>query len=139
MADSSHKLQAEVLTPEGPVFSGELTQISARTEVGEVGVLANHQPILARLVPSELRLYSSESEVVTYAAAEGYLEVFANRARVLVGEAIPPDELDAGELRQRLEEAEQQLNEAEEGSAAAHTAAQQKQRLEAFIAIAESG
>ena len=137
MADRSHKLSVEVLTPEGPVFKGELVQISARTEVGEVGVLANHQPILARLVPAELRLYTSETEIERYAAAEGYLEVFANRVRVLVGEATPPDQLDAGVLRQRLEEAETQLSEAEGGSAAAQTAEQQKRRAEAFLAIAE--
>ena len=72
-----------------------------------------------------------------YAQGEGWLEVFANRARVLVAEATPPDELDAGELRQKLEEAEQRLSEAEEGSAAAEVAEREKARAEAFIELAE--
>ena len=137
MADSSHKLITEVLTPEGPVFSGELVQISARTEVGEVGIRPSHQPIVARLVPSELRLYKSESDIEKYAAAEGYLEVFANRARVLVAEAMPPDQLDTSTLRSQLESAEQEMKEAEEGSAAYRTAEGQKKRAEAFLAMAE--
>ena len=66
-----------------------------RTAVGEVGILADHIPMVARLVPAELRLHKSDSEVETYAQGEGWLEVFANRARVLVAEAIAPDELDA--------------------------------------------
>ncbi len=92
------KLEAEVLTPEGPVFQGELVQVSTRTTVGEVGILAKHIPMVARLLPAELRLHKSESEVETYAQGEGWLEVFANRVRVLVAEAVPPDELDASEL-----------------------------------------
>jgi F0F1-type ATP synthase epsilon subunit len=95
--------------------------------------------MVARLVPAELRLHKSESDIETYAQGEGWLEVFANRARVLIAEAIPPDRLDASELRSRLEEAEQRLSEAEEGSAAAEQAERERARCEAFIAIAERG
>jgi F-type H+-transporting ATPase subunit epsilon len=138
MADGQAMLEAEVLTPEGEVFRGELVQLSTRTMVGEVGILARHIPMVARLVPAELRLHKSESEIERYAQGEGWLEVFANRARVLIAEAIPPDELDPAELRERLESAEQRLSEAEEGSAAAEQAERERARAEAFISIAES-
>jgi F-type H+-transporting ATPase subunit epsilon len=138
MADHD-KLEAQVLTPEGEVFSGELVQVTTRTTVGEVGILARHIPMVARLVPAELRLHKSEGDIDTYAQGEGWLEVFANRVRVLVAEASSPDELDASELRSRLEDAEQRLNEAEEGSAAAEQAERERARCEAFIQIAESG
>jgi F-type H+-transporting ATPase subunit epsilon len=131
-----HKLEAQVLTPEGEVFSGELVQLSTRTAVGEVGILARHAPMIARLVPAELRLHHSEGEAERYAQGEGWLEVFANRARVLIAEAIPPDQLDAGELRERLEEVERRLDEAEEESATHEQAEREKRRLEAFLEIA---
>ena len=137
MADGHDKLEAQVLTPEGEVFSGELVQLSTRTAVGEVGILARHIPMIARLVPAELRLHVSESETERYAQGEGWLEVFANRARVLIAEAIPPDQLDVGELRQRLEDAEGRLREAEEGSATHEGAQREQRRLEAFLQIAE--
>ncbi|HXV52799.1 MAG TPA: ATP synthase F1 subunit epsilon [Solirubrobacterales bacterium] len=133
------KLEAEVLTPEGEVFSGELQMLSTRTSVGEVGILAEHIPMIARLVPAELRLHKSDSEVETYAQGEGWLEVFANRARVLIAEARSPEELDVSELRHRLEEAERSLSEAEEGSAAAEHAERERARSEAFLKIAEGG
>ena len=132
-----NKLQAEVLTPEGEVFSGELQMLSTRTAVGEVGILAEHVPMIARLVPAELRLHKSDSEVETFAQGEGWLEVFANRARVLIAEAQSPDELDVSELKQRLSDAEQSLSEAEDGSAAAEQAERERARCEAFIKIAE--
>lgn len=135
----AHKLDAQVLTPEGPLFDGELFMLSTRTAVGEVGIRARHAPMIARLVPCELRLHSSDGgEVERFAQGEGWLEVFANRARVLVAEAHPPDELDVSALRERLSDAEQRLSEAEENSAAAEVAAREKARCEAFIALAES-
>lgn len=138
MADE-HKLEAQVLTPEGPVFDGELFQLSTRTSVGDVGVRARHAPMIARLVPCELRLHESDSgEPERYAQGEGWMEVFANRARVLVAEVKRPEDLDVSELKSRLEEATQRLSEAEEGSAAREAAERQKARCEAFIEIAES-
>jgi F-type H+-transporting ATPase subunit epsilon len=138
VADGRDKLEAEVLTPEGQVFKGELVQLSTRTAVGEVGILARHAPMVARLVPSELRLHRSESEVDRYAAAEGWLEVFANRALVLIGEAIPPDALDPAELRERVSDADRRLSEAEEGTASYEQAERDKTRAEAFLEVAES-
>ena len=131
-----HKLHAQVLTPEGEVFDGEVEMLSTRTSVGEVGIRANHAPLVGRLVPAELRLHVSESETVRYAQAEGWLEVFANKALVLIGEAIPPDQLDASGLKQRADDAEQRLKEADEDSAAQEQA--DKARAEAFLQVAES-
>src|SRR5919198_1341361 len=137
MADDRNTLQVQVLTPEGQVFSGELTQLTTRTSVGEIGILARHAPMVARLVPAELCLHPPGGEVQRYAQGEGWLEVFANRARVLIAEAIPPDQLDPGDLRERLKDAEERLSEAEEGSAAHEMADRQKRRFEAFLEIAE--
>ena len=137
MAENAHTLEAQVLTPEGEVFNGELTQLSTRTAVGEVGILARHAPMLARLVPAELRLHLSGGDVERYAQGEGWLEVFANRARVLIAEAVRPEDLDPGELRERLEEAERELKDRDEGSAAHEHAERERRRLEAFLEIAE--
>ena len=48
--------RTDVLTPTGELFAGEVQQVSTRTVDGEIGILANHQPLLGRLEPSELRL-----------------------------------------------------------------------------------
>jgi F-type H+-transporting ATPase subunit epsilon len=134
-----HKLEAQVLTPEGEVYTGDLFQISTRTAVGEVGIRARHAPMVARLVPCELRLHESDGgEPDAYAQGEGWLEVFANRVRVLVAEAHDPSDLDVSDLKERLSAAEQSLEEAEEGSAASEQAERERDRAEAFIQIAEA-
>jgi F-type H+-transporting ATPase subunit epsilon len=136
LADGKKELEARVLTPEGEIFHGEVVQLSTRTVVGEIGILADHVPLLARLVPCELRLHLSEGEVQRYAQAEGWLEVFGNRAMVLIGEAIPPERLDAEELRQRVSSDEQRIKEADEGSAARERAERDLARAQAFLEVA---
>jgi F-type H+-transporting ATPase subunit epsilon len=129
---------AQVLTPEGEVYDGEVEQVSTRTGVGEVGILAHHAPMLARLVPAELRLHVPDGETIRYAQGHGWLEVYANEARVLISEAAEIDSLDVSELRERLREAEQRLSEADQGSEAWQQAEQDVARAKAFIQIAES-
>ena len=133
---AEHTLNAKVMTPEGAVFDGEVKQLSTRTAVGELGVLANHVPVLARLRPTELRLHMPDGEIRRWAQAEGWLQVFANHATVLVGEAVPPGELDADALRARVEDAERRMADAEEGSGAYRQAERDKDRAEAFLEVA---
>ena len=90
-----------MLTPRGRGRSAASSrQLSTRTAVGEVGILATpradgRSPGAGRAAPPHSR---AARRSATPRARAG-CEVFANRARVLVAEAIPPDELDAGELR----------------------------------------
>jgi F-type H+-transporting ATPase subunit epsilon len=134
---ADHKLDVEVLTPEGEVFEGEVQQVSTRTEAGEIGILAHHAPLLAALRPTELRLHVSDSETVRYAQAHGWLQMFDNRARLLVEEAVAPEDLDAATLKEQLADAEQRLSESEEGSADFARAEKDRDRAEAFLSIAE--
>lgn len=132
------KFPVEVLTPEGEVFSDEVEMVSTRTATGSIGVLAGHQPILAMLEPAELRLYQSESEIVRLAQAEGYMQVAAGRVLVLVEEAHPPGELDSGQLQERLQQAERELEQAGEDSERRRIAERDKQRWQRFLEIAGS-
>jgi F-type H+-transporting ATPase subunit epsilon len=127
----------EVLTPEGEIFNDEVEMVSTHTTVGSIGLLANHQPLLAMLDPTELRLYKSESDVVRFAQGEGFLQVAGTHALVLVDEAFAIDDLDTSELRSRLERAETELSQAEDGTEEARAAARDKRRYEAFLKIAE--
>ncbi|MGI8920767.1 MAG: ATP synthase F1 subunit epsilon [Solirubrobacteraceae bacterium] len=128
----------EVLTPDGELFNDEVEMVSTRTSTGSIGILAHHTPLLAMLDPAELRLYKSESDIVRFAQAEGYLQMTGERALILVEEAVPPDQLDRSTLEARLRAAEEELERAEEGSERAAKAGRDKRRLECFIELAGS-
>ena len=129
--------KVEVLTPEGEVFNDEVEMVSTRTSVGSIGILANHQPLLAMLNPTELRLYKSESEVIRYAQGEGFLQMTGDTALVLVDEVFKVDDLNASELRDRLQRAEDELFGAEDGTEERRLAERDKRRYEAFLKLAE--
>jgi F-type H+-transporting ATPase subunit epsilon len=131
------KFTVEVLTPEGEVFNDEVEMVSTRTAVGSIGVLAHHEPVLAMLDPTELRLYRSDSDIVRFAQSEGYMQVADNHALLLVEEAHEPGTLDAADLRDRLQRAEDELQSAGEDSERRRVAERDRRRWAAFLAIAE--
>jgi F-type H+-transporting ATPase subunit epsilon len=130
--------KVEILTPEGEIFSDEVEMVSTRTAVGSIGLLANHQPMLAMLDPTELRLYKSESDVIRYAQGEGFLQISGENALILVDEAFDVDELDTSDLQERLRRAEEECGKAEEGTEELRAAERDKRRYEAFLKIAGS-
>jgi F-type H+-transporting ATPase subunit epsilon len=135
----------EVLTPEGRVFEGEVEMLSTRTEVGEIGVLANHEPLLALLAPAELRLHLAGDEVKRYAQGEGYLQVHQNRGLVLVEDCMEPEAVDTQAMRQQLEGAQRTIDEIgghsaqEREEARFQRALRDRRRAEAFLRVAGAG
>ncbi|HEV2998089.1 MAG TPA: ATP synthase F1 subunit epsilon [Solirubrobacteraceae bacterium] len=129
------KFPVEVLTPEGEVFKEEVEMLSTRTVVGSIGILAGHEPMLAMLEPTELRLYRSETEIVRYAQAEGYMQFAENRALLLVEEAVPPEALDRPTIETRLSEARATAERAPEESEEKARALRDIKRCEAFLAV----
>jgi F-type H+-transporting ATPase subunit epsilon len=133
------KFNCQVLTPEGEAFSGEVEMVSTRTATGSIGVLAHHEPVLAMLDPAELRLYTSESECVRFAQAEGYMQVAGNHALLLVEEAHTPGDLNVDVLRERLREAQRELESAGEDTERRRVAERNVERWQQFLRIAEAG
>ena len=130
------RFRVEVLTPEGGIFDDEVEQVSTRTQVGSLGILARHQPLLGLLEPTELRLYRTENDVVRLAQGEGYVQVTPERVLLLVEEATPPDQLDRADLQERLRRAEEEAAAAGEDSEARRRAERDARRWRAFLEVA---
>jgi F-type H+-transporting ATPase subunit epsilon len=131
------RFRVEVLTPEGKVFDDAVEMVSTKTVTGSIGILAHHEPVLAMLDPTELRLHRTDSEVVSFAQSEGYLQVAENRALLLVEEAHSPESLDVAQLRERLRQAEQELEAAGEDTERERVAQRDVRRWEKFLQIVE--
>jgi F-type H+-transporting ATPase subunit epsilon len=131
------KFPVEVLTPEGWVFNGEAEMVSTRTTLGQIGILARHAPLLATLEPTELRIYQTETDIIRLAQSEGYLQVGDNRALILVGETHPIAELDPVDLRERLRQAEEELEQAGQDTERRQVAQREKRRWEKFLSLTE--
>ena len=130
--------KVEVLTPEGEAFNDEVEMLSTRTDVGSIGILANHAPLMAILEPTELRLYRSESDIEHFAQGEGYLQVADNHALVLVDEIMRPDDMDRSDIEAKAKEAREAAERAEEDSEEKRRHERDARRYEAFLEVESS-
>ena len=87
-------MQCEIMTPEGPAFSGEAEMIVVPGTDGQLGVLPRHQPIVAHLDSGEIRVRISSNEWRSFATSDGYFSMQGNRALVLVEGAVPTEAID---------------------------------------------
>ncbi|MGC9220573.1 MAG: ATP synthase F1 subunit epsilon [Solirubrobacteraceae bacterium] len=132
------KFQVEILTPDGLLLDEEVEMVSTRTTIGVIGILANHEPLLGMLEPTELRVYRSDDEVLRFAQSEGYLQVGGNRAMLLLEDAARPEQLDVGVLNERLAEARRELDESEHDSERHRQASREQKRWQAYLKVAQS-
>jgi F-type H+-transporting ATPase subunit epsilon len=131
--------KVEVLTPEGEAYNDEAEMVSTRTSEGSIGLLARHQPLLAMLDPTELRIYRSESDVLRFAQGEGFVQVAGDRVLVLVDELFEVDDLDSADLQECLKRAEGEIESSEEDTEERRVAERDKRRYEAFLEIVGGG
>ncbi len=102
----SEKLQLEIVTPHGSVFSGEADEVTAPGSEGEFGVLPGHAPYITTL-RAGLLTCKSGSETMHFFVSWGYAEVGPEKVSILADSAERAEEIDierAQEARRRAEE-----------------------------------
>lgn len=77
----------EIVSAEQLVWSGAAVQVIARTAIGEVGIMAGHEPMLALLGEGQVKITTTDGDVVTAHAADGFLSVESDTTRVVAREA----------------------------------------------------
>jgi len=80
-------LNVSVVSAERELWSGEATQVIARTTEGEIGILAGHEPILAILAPGESRVTAVDGSIVTARVEDGFLSVQGDTVTIVAGNA----------------------------------------------------
>ncbi|QNO38528.1 F0F1 ATP synthase subunit epsilon [Protaetiibacter sp. SSC-01] len=80
-------LNVAVVSAERELWSGEATQVVARTTEGEIGILSGHEPVLAILAPGESRVTATDGTVVTARLEDGFLSVQGDTVTLVAGNA----------------------------------------------------
>jgi F-type H+-transporting ATPase subunit epsilon len=80
-------LNVSVVSAERELWSGEATQVIARTTEGEIGILTGHEPVLAILAPGESRVTATDGTVVTARVEDGFLSVQGDTVTIVAGTA----------------------------------------------------
>src|SRR5262249_41026407 len=85
MPGTGKKFELSLVTPDGSLYEGEVEMIIVPGQIGEIGVLARHAPLIATLKAGSTRVFPGDgADVVEYATGPGFFQVLENRAIALV-------------------------------------------------------
>lgn len=100
----------EFVSPEDLLYSGEATQVVARTRGGgEIAFLAGHEPFIGSLQPSEVKVTQEDGTVQSFAVRSGFVSVTGQTVTVLSDQAVPSSQIDVAEAEDELKAAQEAL------------------------------
>ena len=107
--------QFELVAPERLIYSDQAEMVVVPGSEGEFGVLPGHAPLISSVRPGivEIYEYPAIKSKARFFVAGGFAEVTGERCTVLSNEAMPVEEIDRVAARQRLEQAELNLRDAQ--------------------------
>ncbi len=79
------ELKVSVVSADREVWSGTATQVVAKTVIGEIGILAGHEPVLAILAPGEVRVTEPTGNIVRAHTEEGFFSMQADTVTIVAG------------------------------------------------------
>jgi F-type H+-transporting ATPase subunit epsilon len=105
MASTTH---LDIVSAEREIFSGPVEMVVATGELGELGLVPGHAPLLTVLKPGEIRVTQMGGQQEIYYVSGGILEVQPNCVSILADAVERADSLDeamAIAAKERAEEA----------------------------------
>lgn len=103
-------LRVEVVSADGIAWEGDALSVTARSTEGDLGVLPNHEPFLAALVPCAAEVLTADGNREVLALDGGFISVADNRVSVLSQFAKVAREIDLRAAEHELAAAEKRLN-----------------------------
>lgn len=91
MAITSH---LDIVSAEREIFSGLVEMVVATAELGEVGIVPGHAPLLSMLKPGEVRVTLPGGKQDIYYVSGGMLEVQPRTITILADAAEHAEDLD---------------------------------------------
>ena len=118
MPGTGKKFDVSLVTPDGAAYEGEIEMIVVPGQIGEIGVLARHAPLIATLKAGSTRVHVGD-EISEYATGPGFFKVEQDRAIALVDDAVLASEIDHERARRQLDEAQAELERVDRGESQA--------------------
>lgn len=118
MADDK-MLSVAVVSAERAIWSGEAKSIVAKTPEGDIGILANHEPVLALLVDSSaLKIVQADGSTMMVAVHGGFFSVAGNEVNVIAEVAEMSEDIDVDRAKAALARLQAESDRDEDGQAA---------------------
>ena len=87
-------MHVDIVSAEVEIFSGTITELYAPAEMGEVGIMPRHAPLLTKMKPGEVRIVDQSGEEQSFFVNGGILEVQPHVVTILSDTAMRAADLD---------------------------------------------
>lgn len=87
-------MHVNIVSAEREIYSGTVTQVFAPAEMGEVGIMSRHAPMLSTLKPGIVRIVSQEGDEQSFFVSGGILEVQPHVVTILSDTALRAADID---------------------------------------------
>ncbi len=85
------EFRVDIVSPDGLAWSGDATFVVARTPDGEIGIMADHEPVMAALVPGIVHVDGADGARTKVDVEGGFLQVLANQVTLITDRALIED------------------------------------------------
>lgn len=106
-----NKFHLTIITPDRELFIGEVVALNCEGSEGHFGILPNHAPMIATLVPTVTTFQDVEGKEYTAFTSDGVFKVNNNKAILLCNSAEWPEEIDRERAESAKQRAEDRLSE----------------------------
>ena len=97
-------MQVSLVAADREVWSGEATIVNARTLAGEIGIMADHTPVMSVLAAGQVDVRTVDDGHWTAAVDGGFMSVADNQVRLLCEYAELSHESDYDEAKRLLDQ-----------------------------------
>lgn len=108
-----NSFKAQILTPDGPVFEGEVYSVQLPGSMGNFGVLYNHANLMSTLEVGSTTVRKNDDSVEVFATSGGFVEVSDNKLILLAEAAERAEDIDVARAEAARDRAEKRLLENE--------------------------
>ncbi|HSM43406.1 MAG TPA: F0F1 ATP synthase subunit epsilon [Acidimicrobiia bacterium] len=100
--------RVDVVSPEATVWSGQATIVVARTPEGELGIMADHEPLMGALATGPVEIEAESGERTTIGVHGGFIQVLDNQVTLITDRAqVTTGAAEARTVAAELAEADQ--------------------------------
>src|SRR5690606_27623949 len=83
-----------IVTPESPILDEDAKYVSFPAWDGQIGIMPNRAPLLAKLGAGPMRVDLASGQSRTFFVAGGFAQMKGNKLSVLSDEAKPAEQID---------------------------------------------
>ncbi len=109
------KYHAQLLTPEGSLYEGDVISVTLPGSSGSFQVLYNHAPIVSSLGIGEIAIEKSDMSILHYAVSGGFVELNNNKLTILAEKAEESSSIDLDEAVKLRDELKKRVYSLREG------------------------